>query len=356
MLNTRGICKQLACRLHQQVAASNTSSEDDSSILSRFLTMSFVVHGAFLNSPSQAIAYVLSQTLTVLILYTVYLVLFSFSLYTIIHRKSSGRRFMLMTSSGMFLLATSGLIISIISMTIDIAFLKVIILSETVDTDSLFRANDILRIAYYIRLATNNLLTDLLFLYRCYVIWGSRRTVIIIPGISIVATCLLAYFTLGFDHSLLLSGQGPILDLRAPYVVGGATNVLLMCLTAGRIWYKSREARSLYGKAVRRHYNTVISMILESGALYCLMILLEIFSLSLSSDSEAVAVFQGVCDGLVEQMINIIPTLIFVRVGMGYCQWNQHSSPLEVRPPVPTPKLQEEAFPSDTGSEVTEFK
>ncbi|KAJ6468249.1 hypothetical protein C8R45DRAFT_1018041 [Mycena sanguinolenta] len=315
--------------------------------------MSSAVHGAFLNSPSDAIAYVLSQTFTVLILYTVYVVLFSFSLYTIVRRKSSGRRFMLIASSGMFILATSGLIISIISMTIDITFLNVIIVGETVDTEGLFRYNDILRIAYYIRLATNNLLADLLFLYRCYVIWGSRRSVIILPGIFIVATCLLAYFTLGSDHSLRLSGHGPIVDLRVPYIVGGATNVLLMCLTAGRIWYKSREAHSLYGKAIRKHYNTVISMILKSGALYCLVLLLEIFSLSLASDSEAVAVFQGVCDGLVEQMINIIPTLIFVRVGMGYCQWNQQSLPVEVRiPPAPTPKLQEEMFSEEQVIEI----
>lgn len=53
---------------------------------------------------------------------------------------------------------------------------------------------------------------------------------------------------------------------------------------------------------------------------------------------------------------NIVPTLIFVRVGMGYCGWIPESLPVEARiPPVRTPKLQEEAFPEDVCSEVIEI-
>lgn len=49
---------------------------------------------------------------------------------------------------------------------------------------------------------------------------------------------------------------------------------------------------------------------------------------------------------------NIIP-MIFVRVGMEYCQRGHGSSPVDVRmPAVRTPKLQEKAFPEDVCSVV----
>jgi hypothetical protein len=54
---------------------------------------------------------------------------------------------------------------------------------------------------------------------------------------------------------------------------------------------------------------------------------------------------------------NIIPTLIFVRMGMEYCRMNHESSPVYVRiPAVRTPKLQEKAFPEDVCSVVIEIK
>ncbi|KAF7336385.1 hypothetical protein MVEN_02187100 [Mycena venus] len=308
--------------------------------------MSYVIDAAFLSLASRSILYGLSETFTVLVLYTVYVVLFLFSLYTIVHRNSNGRRFMLVTSSGMFLLATSDMLISVLQTAINISLIKAIVQSDTVATERLSRVYDNLGAAYDLRLITNNLLTDLLFLYRCYVIWGSQRTVLILPGAFIFTTC-------SFNDFL----EVLIIDVRVPYIMAGATNVILMCLTAGRIWYMSREARNVHGKAFRRRYHTAIAMILESGALYCLVLLLYIISISLVWESDAVTVFRGVCNGLLGQMINIIPTLIFVRVGMGHCQWIQESPPVEIRsPPVRTPKLQEEGFPEDVCSEVIEIK
>ncbi|KAJ6483222.1 hypothetical protein C8R45DRAFT_1099509 [Mycena sanguinolenta] len=313
--------------------------------------MSYVVNPAFFNSASPSILVDLCESFTVLVLYTIYVILFLFSLYTIVHRNANGRRFMLVMSSGMFLLATSGMLISVMSAAVNISITRAIIHGDSVGTEHLLRLYDNLQVAYAIRLTTNNLLTDSLFLYRCYVIWGSRRTVLIIPGLFVFATCLLGYLCTAsddFNNSLLN------LDPRVPYIVGGATNVILMCLTAGRIWYKSQEARHVDGNAFRTRYHTAIAMIVESGALYCVVLLIKLISLSFVLESDAGAVFQGVCYGLVEQMINILPTFIFVRVGLGYCQWIQESPPLHVRHniPVRTPKLQEE----DICSEVIEIE
>ncbi|KAJ6464968.1 hypothetical protein C8R45DRAFT_1023572 [Mycena sanguinolenta] len=130
-----------------------------------------------------------------------------------------------------------------------------------------------------------------------------------------------------------------------------------MCLTAGRIWYMSREARNAKLNALHKRYHTVIAMILESGALYCAVLLLEVLALSLDSQFYAVSIFQGICYGLVEQMVNITPTLIFARVGLGYCQWRQDSAPSEVQiPKVRTPRRREEGILEDISSELIEIK
>ncbi|KAF7344161.1 hypothetical protein MVEN_01706300 [Mycena venus] len=262
---------------------------------------------------------------------------------------------MLVTSSGMFLLATCGMLTSVLSTAIGISLIKAIIQADTVGTEHLRRVHDNLRAVHNVRLTTNGLLTDLLFLYRCYMVWGSRRAVLILPGVFIFATCLLGYLYLPMADSLI-PDKTPFIDARAPYIMGGVTNVILMCLTAGRIWYMSREARIVHGEAFRRRYHTAIAMILESGALYCSVLLLNLISISLVSKSDAAAIFRGVVSGLVGQMVNIIPSLIFVRVGMGYCQWIQEPPPADVRtPPVRTPKLLE-ALPEDVCSEVIEIK
>ncbi|KAF7357100.1 hypothetical protein MSAN_01304100 [Mycena sanguinolenta] len=314
--------------------------------------MSPANHAALLNSAVDTTVFALSKTFTILVLYTVYVGLFLFSLYTIVRWNSRGRRFMLIISSGMFVLATTDMLMSVISWAIDIAIIKLAIQEDTASVRRLIRLYDNVDVASAALLTTNNLLTDLLFLYRCHVIWDSRGIILILPGAFILATCSLSFVVDSYEH---------ILDPRVPYGMAGVTNAILTCLTAGRIWYKSREAATVNGNAFRRRYHTAIGMIVESGALYSLVLLLQIvawsFPLPFISGTETLIVFRGVCIGLVEQMVNIIPTLIFVRVGMGYCQWNQEYPGLEVQiPRVRTPKLQEEAFPEDVYSEVIEIK
>ncbi|KAJ6483242.1 hypothetical protein C8R45DRAFT_1215116 [Mycena sanguinolenta] len=312
--------------------------------------MSYVVNPAVFNSASPSILVDLCESFTVLVLYTIYVILFLFSLYTIVHRNANGRRFMLVLSSGMFLLATSGMLISVMSAAVNISISRAIIHGDSVGTEHLLRLYDNLQVAYAIRLTTNNLLTDSLFLYRCYVIWGSRRTVVIIPGLFVLATCLLGYLCTAsndFNNNLLN------VDTRVR-TTSGKVNNSMSIFAAGRIWYKSQEARHVDGNAFRRRYRTTIAMIVESGALYCMVLLIKLISLSFGLESDTGAAFQGVCYGLVEQMINILPTLIFVRVGLGYCQWIQESPPLDVRRirPVRTLKLEEE----DICSEVIDIK
>ncbi|THU81885.1 hypothetical protein K435DRAFT_935254, partial [Dendrothele bispora CBS 962.96] len=45
--------------------------------------------------------------------------------------------------------------------------------------------------------------------------------------------------------------------------------------TAGRIWWLSRQTRSLVGRANVRNYNTIVAVILESGITYPLALITD---------------------------------------------------------------------------------
>ncbi|KAJ7877923.1 hypothetical protein B0H14DRAFT_2712101, partial [Mycena olivaceomarginata] len=66
-----------------------------------------------------------------------------------------------------------------------------------------------------------------------------------------------------------------------PAGMAGATNIVLTCLTAGRIWYIRREVQTLTGwRAFRKRYNTASAIILESGVLYILHVIIYVISTS----------------------------------------------------------------------------
>ncbi|KAJ7182843.1 hypothetical protein C8R43DRAFT_968240 [Mycena crocata] len=95
------------------------------------------------------------------------------------------------------------------------------------------------------------------------------------------------------------------------------TNVVLMALTAGRIWWIRRDASVLADCASVRRYNMVIAIILESGAIYCLSVIIYVTIVSILNPgnfSPLIDIFRGV----VPQIMNIAPALIIVRVGLGY--------------------------------------
>ncbi|KAJ7152544.1 hypothetical protein C8R46DRAFT_1121485 [Mycena filopes] len=69
-----------------------------------------------------------------------------------------------------------------------------------------------------------------LALYRCYVIWGARWIVIVLPGILIVAT---------FRSAGAIRPEGPV---PGELILGIAANLLLLILIVGQIWRMRRNA------------------------------------------------------------------------------------------------------------------
>ncbi|KAF9456129.1 hypothetical protein BDZ94DRAFT_440193 [Collybia nuda] len=124
-----------------------------------------------------------------------------------------------------------------------------------------------------------NLVANTLFAYRCYVIWGRKKHILWLPSLLILAeTGFGSYWCISVmpfgDSFDGIDG----FDTRTPLIFTLATNVALTGLSAGRIWWISRELRIL-GPKVARKYNTIIALIVESGSIYCIVIAAYLISI-----------------------------------------------------------------------------
>ncbi|KAJ7922028.1 hypothetical protein B0H13DRAFT_2317953 [Mycena leptocephala] len=242
-------------------------------------------------APSWAIMVdIVCLTCTTLLLYGLYILLFIASIRTLAQRNVPRRRLLVGTTIAMFLLGTCGTFVVVAMAGVSIRITKAVVEGST-DLPRLIGVLGVLQLTEVVRVSTNNVVTDLLFLYRCYLIWGSKKKVLIVPAFCILATVVL----------MVISWLTPPDQVE---------------------WYNFVDA--LADRFSRPNmYNTAIVLILESGAIYCLCLILWVISLTtLTPTGEFAAIFSGITGGLVAQIVNIAPTLILVRVGMGR-QWNQ---------------------------------
>ncbi|KAF7292056.1 hypothetical protein MIND_01231700 [Mycena indigotica] len=142
-------------------------------------------------------------------------------------------------------------------------------------------------------LAVNNLIADILFLYRCKRIWGTHRlTPYIITFVSflIIGTAAIAGVTIYYK-----------LNIRIPFGAALGTNVVLLVLTAGRIWYKGRRAEPLMGRRLRTRWRAAVAIILESSLLYVAANML--YMISQTRNVPPFTGAQSICWGALAQLV-----------------------------------------------------
>jgi len=268
----------------------------------------------------------LFETSATLIFYGFYANLFIIAMYTLRHRRTSGRTWLLAATWMLFVLGTLQAILRISISTLLASAVALLVgrtrsQVPTAEIVGLLQKRLHLELADNAVFAVNVLLTDSIFLYRCYVIWGYQMKPILLPGILILSTTIMAVVTL-VESSLstdflLLAGRTQVITTTTTYALGLAANVVLMALTAGRIWWMRRALANvpdLHSSIDTRH-NATISIILESGSIYCFSaFLLAIALTTAGSSSELYSVLLGIAF----QAINIAPTLTVVRVGLGH--------------------------------------
>ncbi|KAJ7208954.1 hypothetical protein GGX14DRAFT_633045 [Mycena pura] len=241
----------------------------------------------------------------------IYIVLFILAVVTLSRRKTAARNVLLAASWLMAVLGTAQIILTLASCGVSIQ-----ISQNNPDTST--GPNDEHRI-----LALGSLYDAL------SIVWSINNwKVVCAPGILILATFGILGCFLPFAKNVEIPST-----LKIGFSLIAATNVMLMVLTgkrisspnvlrsrnklAGRIWWIRREAFHVdLDQTVCSRYNTAVAIILESGALYCICIILLVVTALLHTVSGRITFYLLL--GLTPYMTDIAPTLTIVRVGLGH--------------------------------------
>ncbi|KAJ7590026.1 hypothetical protein C8J56DRAFT_936699, partial [Mycena floridula] len=182
--------------------------------------------------------------------------------------------------------------------------------SLRMDRPNLFSDNDPASLtgiatALKVRFALSNAVADAILLHRCYVIWGFNWRVIIPPGFL-----YLIIIVAGFVD-LVHSGKRELVAICLGTMF--STNVYATCLAAGRIWWINRKVRSETKRPRQKLFQALPVILLESGFIYPIAMLIGVTSFFFPTRGIATLISIASC----YQLVDIAPTLIIVRVGLG---------------------------------------
>ncbi|KAJ7932982.1 hypothetical protein B0H13DRAFT_2512937 [Mycena leptocephala] len=244
-----------------------------------------------------------------------------------LRRKDPGIKILIAASCIMAVLGTSQMAVTIAMTTLDIRFIRQVVHSQVMKQFRPDAVEKLLTVQNGI-FTINKWVNPIPELYRCYMVWGSQRKIIIVPAVFILST-----FAVGIG--LAMPFNSSIKLRRITYGLCAVTNVVLTVFTgkvlkgspAGRIMW-IRRAAYLVGlentdNTIRSRYNTAIGVILESGAIYCLCAIFLLITISLD-DPQSYAIGLGIG----KQLINIIPTFTLVYVGLNKTDYSHPATPI----------------------------
>ncbi|KAJ7181446.1 hypothetical protein C8R43DRAFT_271081 [Mycena crocata] len=256
------------------------------------------------------------------LLYGIFVVLFLLAIHLLYHRKTAGRSALLALTVAMGILATVQCSLHVVTAALALRMLQIALesgqqaipLNPAESLTSIERWWWVLVLTQDLVLVANTVLTDGLLIYRCYLVWGRPPKVFVVLPVLFMLGTLGTGFVTAYDQDYT-DGNSPHLDARIVFSLNLCTNFVLMALTAGRIWWITREQRAVFGPHFKPQYNAAIAIILESGAIYCCGLIFQVIGLTVQS---LVQIPVYLSHGAIGQLVNIVPTLIVVRVGLGH--------------------------------------
>ncbi|KAJ7242562.1 hypothetical protein B0H12DRAFT_1326004 [Mycena haematopus] len=277
--------------------------------------MEYTIQSSVFNTFWDTCSAELFAVMSEMLFYGILLVLVAFAANLLLRRQATGGPVLLYSTAVMFLLATLQFIFRILAAKKAYTVFYLAVAGQFAPESPLARDAAAQNLAFNfvedILLVTNNAVTDGVLIYRCWLIWESNYYAIIAPSLMLLLTTILSYLSaVEGDYP---SASGPTVDLRIGFLLGVFTNIVLVGLTAGRIYHKRRVARNLQTDVVRR-YNTAVAMVLESGTILTVWVVIYVILRSMNVPPTVWRVFRG---GLAI-LLNIVPTLIVVRVGLGH--------------------------------------
>ncbi|KAJ7066237.1 hypothetical protein C8F01DRAFT_1122748 [Mycena amicta] len=261
------------------------------------------------------IGFLIAKKIAEALVYALSIAFLSFAIFTLHRRdvKVANTRLWLICSYIMVLMGTMQIILNFVDLALSLSIMgRVITLADTCtgstapwDTYGDKTSQDV-GIVTWLLLTANVTFADTIFIYRCYLLWGDRRNVILVPGVLLVSTTV---------TGIIVSLELPGIDHRVPFILGISTNVVLVGLSAGRIISIRQSAVTLGSNVLQSRYSTVLAVIVESGALYCFIALLVVVGRSVDHGDTVV---YYAATGAACHAVNIVPTLAIVRTGLGY--------------------------------------
>ncbi|KAJ7716464.1 hypothetical protein B0H16DRAFT_1801443 [Mycena metata] len=177
-------------------------------------------------------------------------------------------------------------------------------------------------------IATNAVYVTSKCILRCYAIWNFQLKIVFVPVLLTFAVAdpnlsrlpgvgyANAFWPLHTPNALrsadLVVAEFSFKLLKISILLSICTTVILMVLTAGRIWWIAQTARTLLGRTAISKYHTACAMILESGAIYC------VSAIAFATIGFTLDQVYWTTGAILGQVVGIAPTIIAVRVGLGH--------------------------------------
>ncbi|KAI0280213.1 hypothetical protein BGY98DRAFT_350386 [Russula aff. rugulosa BPL654] len=180
----------------------------------------------------------------------------------------------------------------------------------------------------------NTILGDSIVIWRAYVVWGRRLSVVIVPIVLLVGVGF-SSFAGAFAHSRAFYEPKYATAFEKTMIalpsLTLATNVVATCLVLSRIFALHIMVRraerldrlsSLIGQGGTR-YRRLLKMLIESGGMYCLTWLILLCLIITGSMAEHVFL------AIIGQLTGIYPTLIIVLVSLNLAQDRDTQGPVD---------------------------
>ncbi|KAF7363722.1 hypothetical protein MSAN_01030000 [Mycena sanguinolenta] len=193
-----------------------------------------------------------------------------------------------------------------------------------------------LSIPQMVLFTSNMILGDFIVIWRVWAIYHRTRQVVVLPCITLAAALA---FALVDTVCLRRSGVGSDACGNSSLISWAfslATNVLCTILIGVKAWKHRQITRELQTEGTAHKYRGtgfILSVLVESGLIYCLLWatqLVQIFNISRTS---ALVYFWEITNAASEQLPGMYPTLIVVVVNLRYTiDWEDESSSIARNP------------------------
>ncbi|KAF9062343.1 hypothetical protein BDP27DRAFT_1336803 [Rhodocollybia butyracea] len=175
---------------------------------------------------------------------------------------------------------------------------------------------------YYIFVIAG-MLSDAMMIHRCYRLWNSRKSVIILPLLGLIGISItwIVFEAMAVKSSTSEEEQFSTASVTAMFtsqIYGSVTlaeNIVLTGLMAGRVWWLERRMKTILivGKNKPKISQSLLGPILQSGALNPIFLSIWVAA----AYSPALDSVQLLTPCALTQIVGISSTLIVLSIGIG---------------------------------------